>query len=1005
MYQLHTLSPSPLWGGTGRGEDVAKNILREVIIPVLEKEVNEGRNFAPLRQVFHSMILAGWYKNALKESLLTRVYANTNKVSGIEIPEKDAREKVYAQYMEAYQKGVYNYVKEEFDRNTNETAPHKYFSGGMVDFSQPPKEETDPRVVSLTGSTTKSSYMMKTDTGRDRAQALRFEDQQLLDGAKMIIEGMLTEAYQRGDIPDTVYKNALANTYKNLVEWTQDPDIYRIDPGIRATNLAAIREGRWDDIIEAYRQDVQFGTAGIRGKAVLTEKELQIFKAKGPLGSFLKGPNTINMFKLLKTTQGVIKMAREQGLKRVVIGYDSRIGGAAFADMIARLFIAQSTPEHEFKIFLFDEVSPFPELSYGITTEAVKGDIGLLISASHNPADYNGYKITLGNGAQLNQVSKNKVTAAIDQVRNADIVMATSLTDAKPGQLVWLGGSEALEGKDYFGFERIDMHSLYAEQVKKFILNEQAVGAYANNLKIGYAAFNGAGFKAVPRLLKETGFTNFKVISKLQELDGNFPAWAFGEQPDPGDPISADIAVREFIAEYGQSVFDELDVLVGTDPDCDRMGLLVKVPEAQQKYFGKYRLFSANDAWALLIWYRLSMKKQMGLLENPSDHVVEFSHVTTDAIGAVANMYGVDAVGKMLDVTGVLEKGDYLAGRRTWVGFTYLADMLEDVEQMGKYVEILAEESNGVSLQGHTKEKDGTLAAILLAEVAAYAISQHKTLFELLDDVYALIGHYATANKPLPRVGSFEKAAGLAEKIKIIEKSQEWGRKANEDALTDHPFMIAGKKVLGSVEFASGRIDKTHYVGVPDEGVRFFFEDARLKPGDPFTNSLNYITIRASGTSQALRFYTQIFSKDVSPTQKAWKYAEAERIALSAQQQILEDVQLEKHLAPVRAQLESFYAQKDSTVDKSQDLGGIDLGQGNYLKVIATGAAGIPQFDPVQLKQLQKDLRGIIPVPVGVPVPVNVRPLLGLDPTSGNENLPVSQMDPLKLEVEQVSLD
>ncbi len=123
--------------------ELAKDVVREVIIPVLEKEVNEGKNFAALRQVFQSMILSGWYKNALKESLLAQVYANKNKVGGIEIAEKDAKEKVYAQYMEAYQKGVYNYVKEEFDRNTQETMPRKYFSGGITDLAMAPKVTRD----------------------------------------------------------------------------------------------------------------------------------------------------------------------------------------------------------------------------------------------------------------------------------------------------------------------------------------------------------------------------------------------------------------------------------------------------------------------------------------------------------------------------------------------------------------------------------------------------------------------------------------------------------------------------------------------------------------------------------------------------------------------------------------------------------------------------------------------------------------------------------------------
>ncbi len=137
-------------------------------------------------------------------------------------------------------------------------------------------------------------------------------------------------------------------------------------------------------------------------------------------------------------------------------------------------------------------------------------------------------------------------------------------------------------------------------------------------------------------------------------------------------------------------------------------------------------------------------------------------------------------------------RGGYLSGRGTWVGFTYLAEKLEDMEQAEKFVEMMSKESNGVSVQGHTKEKDATLAAVLLAEIAVYAKSQNTTIFELLDKIYAQIGYYATANQPLPMVGSFEKAAGISEKI--IQKSQEWSRLANQRAGTDNPFMIAGKK-------------------------------------------------------------------------------------------------------------------------------------------------------------------------------------------------------------------
>ncbi len=745
-------------------------------------------------------------------------------------------------------------------------------------------------------------------------------DLETLQKAEAEISRILKDQFASGDITEVVYKNALANTYRNLYEWTMDADIQRIDPSIRQTNLEAIRQGRWDDIIEAYRQEVAFGTAGIRGKAALTLEDFRKFVAQGPSGNFLKGPNTINLFKLLKTTAGVIRYAKEKGLKRVVLGYDSRIGGEQFAQMIARLFIAQSTSDHEFKIFLFDEASPFPELSYGITTEEVNGEIGILLSASHNPADYNGFKITLGNGAQLNQTNKDLVVAAIGKVQNSEIVMANSLADAKSGQIVWLGGDKPLDGKEYYGFERIDMHSLHVAQVKKFILNSEAVAQHAKDVRIGFAAYNGAGFKAVPRLLSETGFTNVQVIGKLQKLDGTFPAWKFGEQPDPGDPISADIAAREFIEEHGQQDFDDLDILIGTDPDADRMGITVKVPEAQQHLFGKYRLLSANDAWTLLLWYRLMMKQQMGLLKDPSKHTVVFSHVTTDALEAVAHEFGIEPYGNMMDMTGKEPRGDYLNGRRVWTGFTYSAEALEEMEQVGRFVEGLFEESNGVSSQGHTKEKDGTFAAVLLAEIAAYAKSKNTTLFELLDQIYERIGHYATANKPLPRVGSFEKAAGISEKIKLIEKSQEWGRIANERAGTANPFIIAGREVIGAVEFKSGRIDKTHYKGVPDEGVRFFFKDETMNKGDHFTKSRNYISIRTSGTAQALRFYTQEFSKEITPERKYANYREAERVAIETQKQILKDTGLVKHLPAVQAQIDSFNAAMTATHAGKRDI-------------------------------------------------------------------------------------
>ncbi len=738
----------------------------------------------------------------------------------------------------------------------------------------------------------------------------------LLTAAEDRINTLLDEQYKSGSVTKEIYEKSRKSAFKNFKEWTESEELYRLAPGIRMANLQAVRDGRFNDIVEAYRQEIAFGTAGIRGKAALTLDELFKMKEDGPAAAILKGINTINDVVLLHKTAGVIKYAQETGRTRIVLGYDSRIGGSEFIDMIARLFIKASKPEHEFKLFIFDESAPFPELSFGITTKEVQGHIGIFISASHNPADYNGYKITLETGAQLNQENKNLVLDAVNRTTFADIVLADSLADAKPGQIVWLGGKERLEDKQYYGFDLIDMHTLHVEQVKKLILDKEAITREGRNVNIGFAAFNGAGRKAVPRLLDETDFDNVKVVSKLQELDGLFPAFKYGEQPDPGDPIAGEIAVNEFIKEHGQEAFDELDLLVGTDPDSDRMGAVLKVPESQQAQFGKYRLISANDAWTLLTWYRLMKKKEMGLLENPENHLVVTTHATSDAIAEVAEQeFGVGSYGRMLDMNKKEDRGDYLNGQRTWVGFTYVSEAFEEILKMGKVAEGGYEESNGMSLHGHTNDKDGTLAAILFAEMAAYAKSEGTTLFEMLDEIYLKIGHFGTANKPLPRVGSFEGAAGVSEKINILKKAQEWAAEANSRAGTDNPFMIAGREVIGAVEFKSGRIDHNHYEGVPDEGIRFFFKDENMKEGDHFIKSKNYVMIRPSGTSQTLRFYTQLLKKvdrENIAQQKLENYIATEQLALMTQRQILGDVGLTKYFAMVDAQLAEVSLSNDN---------------------------------------------------------------------------------------------
>jgi phosphoglucomutase len=767
------------------------------------------------------------------------------------------------------------------------------------------------------------------------------EEAHLLKTAETAIAARLKQQYDSKKITLEIYEKARDFAYPQLHTWVTDPSIRKLSPMTRIAILNAIRDGKWDDLVEVFRQEIDFGTAGIRGLAALTKEALEMLKSQGAGASILKGPNTINDIVLLLKTAGVILYMRERGLKKVAVGYDSRIAGREFAELIAQSFVGSSTEEHPFQIYLFDNASPFPELSFGLTTEKVRADIGILISASHNPANYNGYKITNFKGAQLTGTMRDEIVETIKRVRYSDIKLAP-LGKAKPGQLIWLGGEKPRQDlksldryrddprpyeeilKDYYqGVDLsqnfIDMHRLHAEQVKKFIIDKPLVKGNAKDVRIGFAAYNGAGNETVPRLFNELGFTQFKAVTALQELDGMFPVFGWGEQPDPGDPIAGERAVGKFIEEYGQKEFDDLDLLVGTDPDADRMGATVKVPAEQQKYFGAYKLLPANDAWTVLLWYRFMRIAEAngGTMPDVDRQYITFSHVTTDALEEVGRFFHVRSLGEMLNKPkkkgeAPAPVGGYLNGRRSWVGFSFIAAFADKLREDGYINQGGLEESNGFSIlggkvspgevlapDGHVNDKDGGFAAVLLAEAAVYAKTNKeapaKSIFEMLDYIYKKIGYYATANKPMPRIGSFKGAEGISKKINLLKKAQVWMEEANAKAGSEQPFVLAGMPVIGAVQWQSGRYDDKHYEGFPDEGIRFFFPDENLKPGDDFTKSRNYITIRPSGTSQTIRFYTQLFTKIPEELQgdalgrKKWiREQQANLVSLRAQKELLE---------------------------------------------------------------------------------------------------------------------
>ncbi len=702
--------------------------------------------------------------------------------------------------------------------------------------------------------------------------------EQILDFAKSNIDNYLQQQLESKAISQELYQKAKENVMKNLTFWMTDKTIEKLSPNITPGILDAINEGRWADIAEVFVDEIAFGTCGIRDRAALRafesedpskdKDELDKFYKEGLDARILKGPKTVNNVILVFQTTGVAKYVNDKNLRSVVIGYDSRVNGRMFAELATKVFLA-----HGLEVYLFDEAAPYPELMFAVIN--LKSDLGFFISASHNDKRYNGYKVVGGNGMQFDIAERNNIYLNyIKQVKTSEIKFK-ELEDANEDELVFLGGNNFLTTGNYFDKknkrEIVNMHELHSNHVKQFILDKKLLREWASNVSVGYAAFHGSGRFAVPKLLKDLGFSKLRIVSSMQDLNGTFPLFKVWQQPDPGDVETMEVAIKEFIQEYGQDAFDELDIFMGTDPDADRTGLVVKVPEEQRKVYGgkSYTLLSADDAWSLLLWYRLLKESQLngGKILDADKKFVAYTHVTTDAIGKLATKYGL----------GIL---------KTWVGFAFLANSIkliwenvlvspqtspemvyETMNLDGRNTNILAcEQSNGFSIlgapptsprlfgiNGHVKDKDGTLAALLLAEVAAYAKSQGKSIVELIDENIYLdpqVGMFYNVLEPSPKYGQYEGLEGISEKIRVLKKALNLIEHVQNGNLT-----IGKLPVVSTTVYRTGKYDTLHnWKGYPDEGIRFYFDNS----------GLNHLTIRPSGTSQSFRFHVQLKAENVT---------------------------------------------------------------------------------------------------------------------------------------------
>ncbi len=711
----------------------------------------------------------------------------------------------------------------------------------------------------------------------------------IIEKAKKGIDNYLDLAFQNDKIDKQSYDMAKVNTIENIKKWLSSEKIDIISPNLKAGIIEAIEKEEWEDIVNAFRKDMSFGTGGIRG--LMSNKKEAIIKLKeeGLDAQVLKGPNTLNNIRLLLTSLGVAKFGQKEGFNKIVIGYDSRINGFEFSKIIAELFLA-----YDFTVYLFDEPCPYPEVTFAIPYEDIKAHIGILISASHNDYRYNGYKLSCGNGSQFDPEQRAKMYNDFIAKATFDDIKLLSLKDAAKGKVIFLGGDKPLENFDYYGHKDslLDIHKAHQEQVKRFLLQNQTKERILN---IGYCAFHGAGRIAVPRILDDIGFTkgiNTKIITKnnLNELDGLFPSFnseaGMEQQPDPGDPRAAKIAVETFKEEYPND-WEKTDIIIGTDPDADRCGVIVKVPEEQRFLYNNndYMLVPADDMWALVLWYRLKFDKNI----KPEETFIVLSHTTTDSIirlcckngiGVIKTWVGFGSLSAGVRMTWKNEIGKFLdlkEGKRTLKDIlcdTFIVETfgMEDIKR--SYNLGSMEQSNGFSIlgsppkdefslgvNGHVRDKDGTFAGILIAEIAEWAKQNGTSIFELIDKEIYLdkdIGLFINYYEPDPLDGEYPGIEGDKIKKAILRRVIGLSQFALAGDLE-----IAGLPVKTAVIYRTGKYDhlypKTMDFQFPDEGIRFYFDYEKVDYLDT-KKRLNYITVRPSGTTNSLRFHIQLHS-------------------------------------------------------------------------------------------------------------------------------------------------
>ena len=524
------------------------------------------------------------------------------------------------------------------------------------------------------------------------------------------------------------------NYLEEYKKWCESPEF---DEETKK-ELLAIKDDE-KEIEDRFYKELEFGTAGLRGI----------------IGA---GTNRMNKYTVGKATQGLANYILEQGTqnKGVAISYDSRKMSKEFSMQTALILCANGI-----KTYLFESLRPVPELSFAI--RELKCTAGIMITASHNPPKYNGYKVYWDDGAQIVSPRDKDIIAKVRAVENFTQIKEISEEEAK--------------NKGLLNFVEKEMDDKYIEKLKSLVLNPDIVKEQGKKLKVVYTPLHGTGNMVAERLLKEIGIENLYVVPEQKEPDGNFPTVDY---PNPEDPKAFTLAL-----ELAKKV--DADVVLATDPDADRLGIFTKDEKT-----GEYKTYTGNMSALLIAEYRISQMKEKGIL--PENGMIITTIVSSNLTKAIGEYYG-------LEVIEVL------------TGFKNIGAIMRKAEENNdkKYV-FGFEESYGCLIGDYARDKDGIAAVMALCEAACYYKSKNKTLWDQMNDIYEKYGYYKEAQVSIVREG-----AEGAEEIKQMMTNT---RNKDIEKIGDYKVLTFKDIEKDYVKnMISGEITKT---GLPKSNVLYY---------------------------------------------------------------------------------------------------------------------------------------------------------------------------------------